>query len=62
MLFRSPKTNIAYWQGKIGRNRERDGQHNVALKAAGWRVIIVWECELRNATKVERRLAKALLS
>ena len=59
---RMPKTNIAYWQGKIGRNRERDGQHNVALKAAGWRVIIVWECELRNATKVERRLAKALLS
>ena len=57
---RMPKTNAAYWQGKIGRNRERDREHLVALKAAGWGVVIVWECELRNAGRVRRRLAKAL--
>ena len=57
---RMPKTNAAYWQGKIGRNRERDREHLGALKAAGWGVVIVWECALRNAGRVRWRLAKAL--
>ncbi len=59
---RTPKTNVAYWQRKIERNRERDRQHIVALKVAGWNVVVVWECELRNVSRIERRLAKTLLS
>jgi len=43
---RTPKTNRAYWSEKIARNRARDKKNAAALKAAGWRVITVWECEL----------------
>lgn len=45
---RAPKTNAAYWREKIARNKERDADHQSALAAAGWRVIVVWECEIRD--------------
>lgn len=42
--FRVPKTNSEFWIEKIGRNVARDARVAVALKALGWRVLIVWEC------------------
>lgn len=45
---RMPKTNIAYWKSKLERNAKRDSSHIKTLKAAGWRVFIVWECSLSN--------------
>jgi DNA mismatch endonuclease (patch repair protein) len=41
----SPRTNAAYWNAKIARNRERDDQNSAALAAAGWRVLQIWEHE-----------------
>lgn len=46
--FRLPKSNIEFWQTKIERNRQRDIETIEALKAKSWRVITIWECELRN--------------
>lgn len=46
--YRLPKSNIEFWQTKIERNRQRDVETIEALKAKGWRVITIWECELRN--------------
>lgn len=45
---RAPKANAAYWNAKIDRNRSRDAAVQAALEAAGWRVIIVWECAMRE--------------
>jgi DNA mismatch endonuclease (patch repair protein) len=45
---RQPKANAAYWSAKIGRNRERDIKHLAALRACGWGVHTVWECEVRK--------------
>lgn len=45
---RVPKTNRAYWTAKIARNQARDAGNEAALKALGWRVITVWECELKH--------------
>lgn len=45
--FRMPSSNRQFWQEKLGRNRERDARNIVALKAAGWRVAVVWECATR---------------
>lgn len=43
-----PRSNHAYWIPKLARTRVRD-QHNVAsLKADGWRVLTVWECQLKR--------------
>ena len=44
---RQPRTNAAYWTGKIDRNRARDAAAQAALHAGGWRVVTVWECEMK---------------
>lgn len=43
-----PSSNEEYWIPKIKRNVERDKANQAELKAAGWNVIIVWECELKK--------------
>ncbi|MFN3838048.1 MAG: very short patch repair endonuclease [Brevundimonas sp.] len=45
---RQPKTNSDYWLAKIARNRARDARTVQTLAADGWRVIVVWECDLRR--------------
>ena len=46
---RKPKTNAGYWSAKIARNRARDAVATAALRSAGWRVVTVWECEMKTA-------------
>lgn len=53
---RMPKTNVDYWTGKIGRNRERDEASVSALEATGWRVLIIWECEMKDSDVLAGRL------
>ena len=57
-LFRWPKSHATFWRNKIYRNMERDREVRVALKAADWRAIVVWECALRG--KYRRRLTEVL--
>jgi DNA mismatch endonuclease (patch repair protein) len=52
--FVHPKSNQDYWESKLARNRLRDVEHIAALKANGWTVIVVWECELKKAVRIER--------
>ncbi len=44
--FVLPKTNTAFWQTKIERNRERDRQNAALLRSNGWQVITLWACSL----------------
>jgi DNA mismatch endonuclease (patch repair protein) len=46
--LRRPSSNVAYWQQKIRRNRARDRRVNAELKAAGWRVVRIWEHSVSN--------------
>lgn len=50
-LNRPPKTNKAYWLPKIAMNVERDKKNKVLLNKADWRVISVWECQLKEDNK-----------
>jgi DNA mismatch endonuclease (patch repair protein) len=59
---RSPKTNTEYWVEKIRRNTERDACHQAELKAIGWDVLVVWECELKDAEAFSERLQSFLAS
>lgn len=45
---RVPKSNTAYWLEKITRNKLRDKKSAAELKKLGWRVITVWECEIKS--------------
>ena len=53
---RVPKANREYWVAKVARNRARDAAAQAALEAAGWRVEVVWECEIRDRGELERRV------
>lgn len=54
--FRLPKSNVEFWKEKIERNIERDRGSMRALLDLGWKVIRVWECELRNKANREETL------
>lgn len=54
--FRLPKSNVDFWREKIERNIERDRESMQALFDLGWKVIRVWECELRNKANREETL------
>lgn len=56
--FRLPKSNVEFWKEKIERNIERDKESMQALFDLGWKVIRVWECELRNKANREDTLNK----
>lgn len=47
---RMPATNTEFWQSKISRTQARDTYNMQELANAGWRIEIIWECELREAT------------
>lgn len=49
-LFRLPGTRPEFWESKLSGNRQRDIESIRALRAAGWRVAVVWECALRCDT------------
>ena len=53
-----PKSRLEYWGPKILANRRRDLKKTRQLRALGWRVITVWECELRQPLKLEARLRR----
>ena len=61
-----PKTRTDFWKAKFSRNVERDQEHVRALESVGWRVIIIWECELKKQTfedtmcQVQRQLLDTL--
>lgn len=46
--YRLPGTNTLFWEQKVDKNRLRDSTKNKALRKAGWRVIVVWQCQLKK--------------
>lgn len=51
--FVVPKTRTEFWMNKIGRNVANDEKQHEALTVAGWRVLTIWECELKPAVRDE---------
>lgn len=45
-----PKTNRSYWKRKITRNAKRDRENLKSLRKQGWKVLVVWEHQLKNST------------
>jgi len=52
--FVLPKSKQEYWQAKLERNKQRDTKNITLLQNLGWRVISVWECELKKTRRDER--------
>jgi DNA mismatch endonuclease (patch repair protein) len=56
----TPKTRRAFWKAKFDANRRRDRRTRAALTRLGWRVGVLWECQLQNPRSVDQALARKL--
>lgn len=58
----SPKTNEAFWSEKFARNVARDKKNRRELKKLGYRVLVLWECEVkRDAKKCVAKISSSLV-
>ena len=57
---RLPETNHDEWKEKIDTNMRRDQRNYRALRADGWNVLVVWECETRDPERLVKRLLDAM--
>jgi DNA mismatch endonuclease, patch repair protein len=53
----APSSNVEFWEGKIGKNRERDRRVHEELSMNGWRVLTIWQCETKDRIHLMRRLS-----
>lgn len=51
-----PRTNTDFWRKKIERNKKRDERVKRELRRMGWRVLTVWECQLKPAVRAQTLL------
>ena len=51
-----PATRTNFWQNKRRGNVSRDKRNSQKLKTMGWKILIVWECQMKDAEKLTRRL------
>lgn len=59
---KQPRSNSRYWARKFIRNKARDARNRQDLKRLGWRVLIVWECEVARPRSLEARLRRFLIA
>lgn len=55
---RAVQSNQTYWRGKIAGNRARDERHRTALETAGWTILVIWECQAKNAETLAAALVE----
>lgn len=48
-----PKSNVEFWENKISKNVSRDQMNYKLLEEQGWKVLVVWECELKKKIREE---------
>ena len=59
-LARLPKSRLDFWLPKLENNRERDKKNRARLRQLGWRVLVIWECQLKNADRLELKIVDFL--
>jgi DNA mismatch endonuclease (patch repair protein) len=59
-LARLPKSKLDFWLPKLDSNHERDLKTMRKLRAAGWRVLVLWECQTSRVELLEQKIRKFL--
>ena len=59
-LARMPKSRLDFWQPKLEGNRRRDQRNRRALVKDGWKVLTIWECQLKGIVNLEARIRRFL--
>lgn len=58
--FRMPKTNVEFWKNKIDRNERRDREADQVLEKEGWKVVRIWEHQLKDLNELDNILSKVI--
>jgi DNA mismatch endonuclease (patch repair protein) len=53
---RTPKSKVEFWTRKFAENVERDRKAKAQLESLGWRVLVIWECELKDVEALAERV------
>jgi DNA mismatch endonuclease, patch repair protein len=53
-----PQTNKEFWNGKLDGNMARDRQKLRELRKAGWSILVIWQCQMRDEAALTRRLKR----
>ena len=53
---RWPKSRLDFWHPKLEGNRARDAANLKLLGKLGWKVLVVWECELKNIEETTEKI------
>jgi DNA mismatch endonuclease (patch repair protein) len=59
-LARLPKSRLDFWLPKLEGNKERDERNKRALAEAGWKVLTIWECELKGTKRLGAAIRRFL--
>lgn len=59
---RTPKTRPEYWLPKLQANKERYKRDRRKLQSQGWKVLVIWECQLLDSEKLTKKLTNFLSS
>lgn len=54
----TPKANAGFWEKKFAENVARDARQRAGLRRAGWRVLVLWECEAKSSERLEDLIRK----
>ncbi len=55
-----PKSNQAFWKSKFDKNIKRDSQNILILNEMGWKVLVIWECELKEDKALSKKISDFL--
>lgn len=56
----TPRTNRSFWLAKFRRNQQRDREAVRELRAAGYRVLVIWQCETQDPARIASRIRRML--
>lgn len=59
-LARLPKSRLDFWLPKLTGNKERDEANQAKLGDMGWKVLVIWECELSDTVSLRERIVRFL--
>jgi DNA mismatch endonuclease (patch repair protein) len=51
-----PKTLYEFWENKFHRNKSRDRENWRLLRSEGWRILVIWQCQVKDLSVLQKRL------
>ena len=59
-LARLPKSRLNFWRTKLEGNRVRDSRIEAKLRRLGWKVMVIWECQVNSRPRLVKRIQRFL--